>query len=312
MNGNNSGPQPRSGRDLFMVPVADRLNDQFRFIDTMILSMTDSWAYLPPRAKHILWLKLASAENSFLEQVGMPLENGILIHWSMWPDDLGDYAQAVAMRMSRQQLEYLEPKNVAMASAVRQAEIAESTARLQIQLAQALIQLSQMGAQTEDLANLFSKNRFDKESMQTVLSAAEEEMQRRTQARHQQQQQQQQESALRATPSDVPSGLCQYCGMVKPYVLGEDDEGTYYIESCVDCLPTSGLLQEEDMLSNFDPTMSPEELERFAQIANDEDNDGWITLQDETSELTLHPDEEGVWVDTTDGPVFVENTGEEE
>ena len=118
---------PRSGRDLFMVPQSDRLNDQFRLIDTLVLSMTDSWAYLPPRAKHILWLKLASCDRNFLEQCGMPLENGILLHWSMWPDDLGDYAQAVSLRSSRQQLEYLEPKNVAMASAIRQAEMAENS-----------------------------------------------------------------------------------------------------------------------------------------------------------------------------------------
>lgn len=280
MNNNASGPQPRSGRDLFMVPVADRLNDQFRFVDTMILSMTDSWSYLPPRAKHILWLKLASAEQSFLEQVGMPMENGILIHWSMWPDDLGDYAQAVAMRMSRQQLEYLEPKNVAMASAVRQAEIAESTARLQIQLAQTLIQLTQMGANTEDLANLFSRNRFDRESMQTVLSNAEEELQRRAQTPPPQEPPE--EELTPNAPTNMPSGQCMYCGMVKPYVIGEDDEGTFYIESCADCLPQSNAGNLMDQVSGFDTVMTPEELEQLAELQLDEDNEEWASFENTT------------------------------
>jgi hypothetical protein len=295
-----TGPQPRSGRDLFMVPVADRLNDQFRFIDTMILSMSDSWSYLPPRAKHILWLKLASAEMSFLEQVGMPMENGILIHWGMWPDDLGDYAQAVAMRMSRQQLEYLEPKNVAMASAIRQAELAEATAKLQINLAQQLIQLTQMGAKPETLSQLFSKNKHDKESLSTVLSSAEQEIERRKEEMliHQQRVQQEKQRAaieaekqrqllaersmdeeegdgiLRATPQDLPVGLCPYCGIVKPYVLGEDEEGQYLIESCIDCLPESSMtetLDAESIIQSLDPVMSDEELLFIADTASQEE-----------------------------------------
>jgi len=292
VNNGPSGPQPRSGRDLFMVPVADRLNDQFRFIDTMILSMTDSWSYLPPRAKHILWLKLASAEHSFLEQVGMPLENGILIHWAMWPDDLGDYAQAVAMRMSRQQLEYLEPKNIAMASAIRQAELAETTAKLQIQLAQSLMQLTQMGANTEDLAKLFSKNKHDKESLSTVLSSAEAEMQRRrTEAMaHEQRvadnaamremiadQEMMRELAmdeeegnhLRPTPQDIPTGRCPYCNMVKPYVVAEDEDGMYMVESCIDCLPESNLdeqMDTETILESLDSVLTEDQLLELAEL----------------------------------------------
>lgn len=314
MSESNNKPQARSGRDLFMMPLADRLNDQFRFIDTMIVSMTDSWTYLPPRARHVLWLKLASAETSFLEQVGMPLENGILIHWSMWPDDLGDYAQAVALRMTRQQLEYLEPKNVAMASAIRQAEISEQTARLQIQLAQSLIQLTQLGADPKNLANLFSKNKFDKESIQTVLGNANEEIQRREQELMRQQimqremaeqerierlrelqeaqtqaemQQNAADEELRANPNPVPTGPCPYCGQVKPYVLGEDDEGIFVIQSCQDCLPETDLaeLNVEEIIESLDPVLTDEQLLQLSEIefADEEEGEGWI----ETDESML-------------------------
>tara|TARA_B110000444_G_scaffold243427_1_gene261831 strand:+ start:320 stop:1315 length:996 start_codon:yes stop_codon:yes gene_type:complete len=295
-------PQARSGRDLFMMPLADRLNDQFRFIDTMIVSMTDSWTYLPPRARHILWLKLASAETSFLEQVGMPLENGILLHWSMWPDDLGDYAQAVALRMTRQQLEYLEPKNVAMASAIRQAEISEQTARLQIQLAQSLIQLTQLGADPKNLSNLFSKNKFDKESISTVLDNANEEIQRREQELMRQQimeremaeqeriqrlrelsesqQHKPEEEEIRANPNPVPTGPCPYCGQVKPYVLGEDDEGVFIIESCHDCLPETDLqeMNVEEIMKDLDPVLTDEQLLNLSEIqfSDEEEGEGWI------------------------------------
>lgn len=311
-------PQARSGRDLFMMPLADRLNDQFRFIDTMIISMTDSWTYLPPRARHVLWLKLASAETSFLEQVGMPLENGILIHWSMWPDDLGDYAQAVALRMTRQQLEYLEPKNVAMASAIRQAEISEQTARLQIQLAQSLIQLTQLGADPKNLANLFSKNKFDKESISTVLGNANEEIQRREQELMRQQimqremaererierlaqlNQLQQElepedEEIKANPNPVPTGPCPYCGQVKPYVLGEDEDGVFVIESCHDCLPETDLeeLNVEEMVKGLDPVLTDEQLLELSEFEffDEEEGEGWI----ESDEL--------VHEDTTNGPI---------
>jgi hypothetical protein len=303
-------PQARSGRDLFMMPLADRLNDQFRFIDTMIISMTDSWTYLPPRARHVLWLKLASAETSFLEQVGMPLENGILIHWSMWPDDLGDYAQAVALRMTRQQLEYLEPKNVAMASAIRQAEISEQTARLQIQLAQSLIQLTQLGADPKNLANLFSKNKFDKESISTVLGNANEEIQRREQElmrqqimqremaererierlaelnRLQQQENQPEEEEIKANPNPVPTGPCPYCGQVKPYVLGEDEDGVFVIESCHDCLPETDLeeLNVEEMVKGLDPVLTDEQLLALSELefSDEEEGEGWVETDLET------------------------------
>jgi DNA-binding transcriptional MerR regulator len=262
-----TGPQPRSGRDLFMVPMADRLNDQFRLIDTMILAMTDSWTYLPPRARHILWLRLASAEASFLTQVGLPMENGILVHWSMWPDDLGDYAQAVAMRMTRQQLEYLEPKNVAMASAIRQAEIAETTARLQIQLAQSLIQLSQLGAGTQELARLFSKNKFDKEAIGQVLDSANDEIQRREQQMQQQMAQQQSNTVneeLRATPQELPTGPCAYCGQIKPYVMGQDDQGMFVVECCQDCLPQANIDFEQgevpNIIDSMNESMTDEEM----------------------------------------------------
>jgi hypothetical protein len=271
-----SGPQPRSGRDLYMVPVADRLNDQFRLIDTLILSMTDSWTYLPPRARHILWLKLASADQSFLESCGMPIENGILIHWSMWPDDLGDYAQAVAIKMSRQQLEYLEPKNVAMASAMKQAEIAENTARLQIQLAQALLQLASAGANIGDLSKLFSKNKFDQESIRTVLSNAQQEMENRMN-----------ESRVQPpppspqTPQPPPpepedmlpemSGACSECGQNREYVIGEDEQGEYLIEMCEECyeriINTENQPSEfQELLDNHNPTLSEEELMNLAEI----------------------------------------------
>ncbi len=288
-----------------MVPVADRLNDQFRFIDTMIVSMTDSYAYLPPRARHILWLKLASAEQSFLETVGLPMENGVLVHWSMWPDDLGDYAQACAIRMSRQQLDHLEPKNVAMASAIRQAEISEQTARLQIQLAQHLIQLTQMGAETKELAQLFSKNKYDKEAIGTVLQNAEVEIANREQQMMQQQMLQRQmmqeqmdhqqvlnphnhnglvNEELKATPQDIPTGPCPYCAKVKPYVLGEDEDGLYIIESCQDCLPKSGieginvdeLIVGSGLLNALDPVLDDEQL---LAIAENEHND-WQDTDD--------------------------------
>lgn len=246
--------RPRSGRDLFMVPQSDRLNDQFRLVDTLVLSMTDSWAYLPPRAKHILWLKLASCDRNFLEQCGMPLENGILLHWSMWPDDLGDYAQAVSLRSSRQQLEYLEPKNVAMASAIRQAEMAENTSRLQIQLAQILLRLSQNGADPNELAKLFSKDRFDKESIKTVLMNAEQatqEAQMEASVRQpmpEQMPQQQQEGVwvdstdgpvyVEAQPEqeqNLDVGECSECGKNAEYVKGQDEHGAYMIDICYPC-----------------------------------------------------------------------------
>lgn len=274
-----SGPQPRSGRDLYMVPVADRLNDQFRLIDTLILSMTDSWTYLPPRARHILWLKLASADQSFLESCGMPIENGILIHWSMWPDDLGDYAQAVAIKMSRQQLEYLEPKNVAMASAMKQAEIAENTARLQIQLAQALLQLASAGANVGDLSKLFSKNKFDQESIKTVLSNAQAEMESRmnqTQTPPSPRTPQPPQPPQPQPPvqdEEVPSmnGECSECGQVRDYVIGEDDQGQYLIEMCEECYLR--IVEQEshtdefaELLNNHDPTLSEEELLNLSEI----------------------------------------------
>tara|TARA_B110000444_G_scaffold197342_1_gene188163 strand:+ start:6348 stop:7307 length:960 start_codon:yes stop_codon:yes gene_type:complete len=296
-------PQGRSGRDLYMMPVADRLNDQFRFIDTMIVSMTDSFAYLPPRARHILWLKLASAEQSFLETVGLPLENGVLVHWSMWPDDLGDYAQACAIRMSRQQLDHLEPKNVAMASAIRQAEISEQTARLQIQLAQHLIQLTQMGAETKDLAQLFSKNKYDKEAIGTVLENAESEIaNREQQMMHQQMMQQQMmqeqmngqsnlqpqqqidpvDEELKPTPQNIPTGPCPYCGKVKPYVMGEDEDGLYIVESCQDCLPQSGIegINMGELIDSLDPVLNDEQL---LEIAEHQESD-WENV-DEIQEM---------------------------
>ncbi len=310
MSESNNKPQARSGRDLFMMPLADRLNDQFRFIDTMIVSMTDSWTYLPPRARHVLWLKLASAETSFLEQVGMPLENGILIHWSMWPDDLGDYAQAVALRMTRQQLEYLEPKNVAMASAIRQAEISEQTARLQIQLAQSLIQLTQLGADPKNLSNLFSKNKFDKESIQTVLNNADEEIQRREQElmrqeimqremaeqerirqlmelKEAQMQQINEHEQIKANPNPVPTGPCPYCGQVKPYVLGQDEEGVFVIQSCQECLPETDLeeLNVEEIIESLDPVLTDEQLLQLSELefSDEEEGEGWL----ETDESML-------------------------
>jgi hypothetical protein len=241
--------RPRSGRDLFMVPQSDRLNDQFRLVDTLVLSMTDSWAYLPPRAKHILWLKLASCDRNFLEQCGMPLENGILLHWSMWPDDLGDYAQAVSLRSSRQQLEYLEPKNVAMASAIRQAEMAENTSRLQIQLAQILLRLSQNGADPNELAKLFSKDRFDKESIKTVLmnaEQAEQEIQIEAAIPQPMAEPIQQEGVwvdstdgpvyVEAEPEhNTDVGECSECGTTAEYVKGEDEHGPYMIDICYPC-----------------------------------------------------------------------------
>jgi hypothetical protein len=292
-------PQGRSGRDLYMMPVADRLNDQFRFIDTMIVSMTDSYAYLPPRARHILWLKLASADQTFLETVGLPMENGVLVHWSMWPDDLGDYAQACAIRMSRQQLDHLEPKNVAMASAIRQAEISEQTARLQIQLAQHLIQLTQMGAETKDLAQLFSKNKYDKEAIGSVLENAEAEIANREAQMMQQQMMQRQmmqqrmeeqqnlnpvnnissvDQELKPTPQNIPTGPCPYCGQVKPYVLGEDEDGLFIIESCQDCLPESGIdgLNMDELINSLDPVLDDEQL---LQISEEHEQD-WQDTDD--------------------------------
>ena len=248
-NGGGGGVrQPRSGRDLYMVPVADRLNDQFRLVDTLVLSMTDSWAYLPPRAKHILWLKLASCDQNFLEQCGMPLENGMLLHWSMWPDDLGDYAQAVSLRSSRQQLEYLEPKNMALASAIRQAEMAENTARLQIQLAQLLLQLSNGGADATELAKLFSKNKFDRESIQTVLRNAEEAMAERLAQADSANHERRNNPPPHTPPPSLaeqfeeqsnqevlPEGKCSECGIDCTYFVGEDEQGKYMIDLCNNC-----------------------------------------------------------------------------
>ena len=250
--GNGSPGTFRSGRDLFMAPQSDRLNDQFRLIDTLVLSMTDSWAYLPPRARHILWLKLASCDTNFLEQCGMPLENGILLHWSMWPDDLGDYAQAVSLRSSRQQLEYLEPKNVAMASAMRQAEMAESTARIQIQLAQLLLQLSRNGADTTELAKLFSKNKFDKESIRTVLANATQAMQ---------------ENHSRApVPEPVPVGICSECNVECEYVRGEDAQGQFVIDICATCYEEH--LQAEG-ISEGEPTYNEEDIAGLLESLDD-------------------------------------------
>ena len=313
-------PQGRSGRDLYMMPVADRLNDQFRFIDTMIVSMTDSYAYLPPRARHILWLKLASAEQSFLETVGLPMENGVLVHWSMWPDDLGDYAQACAIRMSRQQLDHLEPKNVAMASAIRQAEISEQTARLQIQLAQHLIQLTQMGAETKDLAQLFSKNKFDKEAIGTVLQNAESEIANREQQMmhqqmmHQQMMQQQKmqqqmmeqqntegrsqvDTELKPNPQNIPTGPCPYCGKVKPYVMGEDEDGLYIVESCKDCLPESGIegLNVDELVNSLDPVLDDEQLlimsEHQDSIYENHSQDLQFDIEEEEYGIQMHDSE---------------------
>ena len=169
----------RSGRDLFMLGIMDRINDQFRLLDTMILgACSDSWDYLPPRAKHILWLKLASGDLRFLEEVGLPVENGVLMHWSMWPADLGDYAQAIALKMTRDTMSNLEPRNVAMQAAMDQARIAERTAGMQIQLADRLVQLVAMGADPQSISVLFSKNKHDREAVSRVIQRAEETMMR--------------------------------------------------------------------------------------------------------------------------------------
>tara|TARA_B100000579_G_scaffold347617_1_gene300753 strand:+ start:2083 stop:3015 length:933 start_codon:yes stop_codon:yes gene_type:complete len=230
--------RPRSGRDLFMIPQNDRLNDQFRFIDTMVLSMTDSWAYLPPRAKHILWLKLSASDPNLLEKSGMPIENGMLLHWSMWPDDLGDYAQAIALRMSYVQLENLEPKNVAMASALKQAQKAEDTARLQIQLAQHLIQLQQMGADTKELAKLFAKNANERESLETVLEAAENQMLQRMQSAERERE------SFRNPPPAPPS----------EYPFDEEEEGEIPVAPLrgIDFPADEGMpFDEEDLEGDF-------------------------------------------------------------
>lgn len=312
----NGGPafRPRSGRDLFMVPQSDRLNDQFRLIDTLVLSMTDSWAYLPPRAKHILWLKLASCDRNFLEQCGMPMENGILLHWSMWPDDLGDYAQAVSLRSSRQQLEYLEPKNVAMASAIRQAEMAENTSRLQIQLAQLLLRLQNGGADTTELAKLFSKDKFDKESIKMVLQSAEQAM---FEAREEARQQQHTPSIPTQANAPMDRGNCSECGCECEYVTGEDEHGKYVIDVCHDCYEKlvqqnpvydegdiEGLIQGID-----DGPMQEDELLNLADAYEEEEGEpfAFAEMEELRTNLTLAEmmEAEGVWVDSTDGPIWV-------
>ena len=179
----------RSGRDLFMLGIMDRINDQFRLLDTLILgACSDSWDYLPPRGKHLLWLKLASGDLRMLEEVGLPIENGVLMHWSMWPSDLGDYAQAIALKMTRDTMSNLEPRNVAMQAAMDQARIAERTAGLQIQLADRLVQLVSMGADANSISVLFSKNKHDREAVGRVIQRAEETMIRAMQEQEQNQQ----------------------------------------------------------------------------------------------------------------------------
>lgn len=325
-NGNNGTFRPRSGRDLYMVPVADRLNDQFRLIDTLVLSMTDSWAYLPPRAKHILWLKLASCDRNFLESNGMPMENGILLHWSMWPDDLGDYAQAISLKSSRQQLEYLEPKNIAMASAMKQAEVAENTARLQIQLAQILLQLSTSGADATELARLFSKNKFDRESIQTVLNNAQEAMhQQMIENERRREMQQQQVMMQNSSPPPEPSpsslaeqfeeiseepqqteGECSECGEHSQYFIGEDELGKFMLDICTPCYEKivaeseSEEIFEEQDIDSIIQSMETGVMtdEQILQLSEDMNGDGRF-IDDEG-------EGEGVWVDSTDGPIFVE------
>ena len=182
----------RTGRDLYMLGVMDRINDQFRLLDTMILgACSDSWDYLPPRGKHLLWLKLASSDTRWLEEVGLPVENGVLMHWSMWPPDLGDYAQAIALKQTRDTMLNLEPRNVAMQAAMDQARVAERTAGLQIQLADRLVQLVAMGANPEAISVLFSKNKHDRAAIGTIIERAEETMIRAMEHNEQQQQQQQ-------------------------------------------------------------------------------------------------------------------------
>jgi len=272
-----TGTRPRSGRDLFMVPQNDRLNDQFRFIDTLVLSMTDSWAYLPPRAKHILWLKLASSDPNLLEQSGMPVENGMLLHWSMWPDDLGDYAQAISLRISRVQLDELEPKNVAMASALKQAQKAEDTARLQIQLAQMLIQLSSMGADSEDLARLFSRNAAERESISTVIQSAEEQMVARMRDAEQMR-----PPEMRPTNDEEMFGNHPDDGayLVSDFENDEEPEDTHPIilveeepeeepEEEYDGADIEMLLQRQQ----DNVTMTDEEIDSFAQMDFDEEGD---------------------------------------
>lgn len=343
---NGSGFRPRSGRDLYMVPVADRLNDQFRLIDTLVLSMTDSWAYLPPRAKHILWLKLASCDRSFLESNGMPMENGILLHWSMWPDDLGDYAQAISLKSSRQQLEYLEPKNIAMASAMKQAEVAENTARLQIQLAQILLQLSSTGANATELAKLFSKNKFDRESIQTVLNNAQEAMHQQMVENERRRVMQQQENlppgmpppppgGIPTTPGMIPTppnlsplaeqfeeiseepnsteGQCSECGKDCQYYIGEDELGKFMLDICAECYDSIVSQSEGEQL--FDDSDIDSLIEKMDNgVMTDQQ---LLQLSEDMTEDGIFVDDEGdgegVWVDTTDGPFFAEqvNDGEE-
>jgi hypothetical protein len=259
------GPPPqfkaaRSGRDLFILPQNDRLNDQFRFIDTLILSMTDTWDYLPPRAKHILWLKLASQETASLEEYGLPVEGGMLLHWSMWPSDLGDYAQAVSMRLSRLQLEALEPKNVAMASALEQAKSAERTAHLQIELAQHLIQLSSMGADTDTLSRLFSKNRHDKAAISSVIEAAEESMLERMRSDH------------RTRPSPIPPEpepeAEDHLAITEEWEIEDDDEEEWEIE---DEGKVADLVGEVMSAQDEDETLTPDEIMEFAENGGDDD-----------------------------------------
>lgn len=273
--------KPRSGRDLFMIPQNDRLNDQFRFIDTMVLSMTDSWAYLPPRAKHILWLKLSASDPNILEKSGMPVENGMLLHWSMWPDDLGDYAQAIALRMSHLQLENLEPKNVAMASALKQAQKAEDTARLQIQLAQHLIQLQQMGADSSDLARLFGKNANETESLQTVLEAAENQMLQRMQSAEMERE------SIR-NPSPAPPPRWSEDEQELPFDEGEMYEEPDYeyqeeeevrmrenIEEIIDAELVDEVIDIDSMIEDAtnNVIMSEQEMQEFADAEYDEEGE---------------------------------------
>ena len=92
---------------------------------------------------------------------------------------------------------------------------------------------------------------------------------------------------LRANPNPVPTGPCPYCGQVKPYVLGEDDEGIFVIQSCQDCLPETDLaeLNVEEIIESLDPVLTDEQLLQLSEIefADEEEGEGWI----ETDESML-------------------------